>query len=543
MPAVEKIAISSKINRERGKPVTHYTCVKLLVVHNHFRPGGVRRVIELATPHLLRAAKPGFDEVVLVGGEAPDEAWWRRFAGQAAPARATGAFDRSLGYWSERRARPDAMRRRIRNLLESLIPAGRECVVWAHNQSLGRNLILTQELQRLCAERRVKLVLHHHDWWFDNRWQRWPEMRAAGFRTLKTVAQVILGTPPNVRHATINRRDSRILEAQIRKQAGWLPNPTDTGAAASRQDTRRARQWLAAKLDDDAPVWLLPCRLLRRKNVAEALLITRWLRPESWLVSTGGTSSAEEEAYASVLDQTARQQGWRLRLSILAGSEERTPRVSELLAASEAVLLTSLQEGFGLPYLEAAAARRPLIARALPNIMPDLRRFGFRFPHTYDELMVAPSLFDWKKERGRQERLFSAWLRRIPANRRRLAGVPELLAGDRAPLPFSRLTLTAQLEVLSRPVEESWEACARLNPFFVAWRQLAGEGRLASVNWPAKATQYLSGEAYARRWNRLLATQNARPEGDGVALAAQDQFIRERLMAANLFPLTWNTRT
>jgi hypothetical protein len=63
--------------------------------------------------------------------------------------------------------------------------------------------------------------------------------------------------------------------------------------------------------------------------------------------------------------------------------------VPELLAASEAVLLTSIQEGFGLPYVEAAAAGRPLIARHLPNIAPDLHKFGFRLPQAYDEILVA----------------------------------------------------------------------------------------------------------------------------------------------------------
>ena len=103
-------------------------------------------------------------------------------------------------------------------------------------------------------------------------------------------------------------------------------------------------------------MWLLPCRLLRRKNIAEALLLTRWLRPEAWLVTTGGVSSAEEQAYADGLAAAAQTHGWRLRLGILHGDESQKPSVPELLAASEAVLLTSLQEGFGLPYLEAAAA-------------------------------------------------------------------------------------------------------------------------------------------------------------------------------------------
>ena len=523
--------------------MTNCRGVKLVVIHYHFRPGGVRRVIELATPHLLRAAGSRFAEVVLVGGEAPDERWQRHFADQVAPVPVTGRYDNALGYWSEQRAHADSIRRRTRAVLGSLLTDGDDCVVWAHNQSLGRNMILTEELQRLCAQRQVKLVLHHHDWWFDNRWQRWAEMRAAGFRTLEAVAQTILGTAPNVRHAAINRMDARILEAHAGRQAGWLPNPADARPVVSGWELQRARQWLAAISGEDAPVWLMPCRLLRRKNVAEALLFARWLRPEAWLITTGDISSDEEEPYAAALDRAARKQGWRVRLSVLAGSEERTPPVRDLMAASEVVLLTSLQEGFGLPYLEAAAAWRPLIARALPNIMPDLRRFGFRFPQTYADLVVAPSLFNWERERRHQQRLFSSWRALIPASRQRLAGRPWMLAEDRVPVPFSRLTLAAQLEVLSRPIEDSWQACAELNPFLVRWKERAGEGKLAPADWPEKAAQFLSGEAYARKWHGLLAGRTGRPAPAEAAVQAQDQFIRERLATKNLYPLTWSTKT
>jgi glycosyltransferase involved in cell wall biosynthesis len=517
--------------------------VKLVVIHYHFRPGGVRRVIELATPHLLRAANSRFAEVVLVGGEAPDERWQRHFEDQVAPVPVTGSYDHALGYWSEQRPHAESIRRRIRAVLEPLLSSGADCVVWAHNQSLGRNLILTAELQRLCAERRVKLVLHHHDWWFDNRWQRWAEMRASGFRTLDAVAETILGTAPNVRHAGINRMDARILEAHAGRQAGWLPNPAAASVTVSTPQLQRAREWLAAKSGENGPVWLMPCRLLRRKNVAEALLLARWLRPSAWLITTGDISSAEEKACAAALERAARKQGWRLRLSVLAGSEQNTPPIPDLMAGSEVVLLTSLQEGFGLPYLEAAAAGRPLLARALPNIMPDLRRFGFRFPHLYADLLVAPSLFNWERERRHQQRLFSQWRARIPSSRQGLAGVPWLLRTEPAPVPFSRLTLTAQLEVLAGPVEESWQACAELNPFLVHWKELAGQGKLAPAEWPAKAAQFLSGEAYARKWYGLLAERNARPAPAAAAVQAQDQFIRERLATENLYPLTWNTKT
>jgi hypothetical protein len=294
----------------------------------------------------------------------------------------------------------------------------------------------------------------------------------------------------------------------------------------------------------------LPCRSLRRKNIAEALLLTRWLRPEAWLVVTGAASSADEASYFEALERAARKHHWHLRLGVLAGDESRKPTVPELLAASEAVLLTSIQEGFGLPYLEAAAAQRPLIARRLPNIAPDLDKFGFRFPQAYDEILVTPDLFDWPAEQARQQKRFKMWRASMPASVRKHVSQPVLLATNRPPaVPFSRLSLKAQLEILARPARETWETCASLNPFLEAWQRLAASGKLRRTPWPRTAKSWLGGEAYARRFFAALQggrDASSRTPGDGASpprfspMAIQSDFIAANLDARNLYPLLWN---
>jgi glycosyltransferase involved in cell wall biosynthesis len=67
------------------------------------------------------------------------------------------------------------------------------------------------------------------------------------------------------------------------------------------------------------------------------------------------------------------------------------------MGISEAVLLTSIQEGFGLPYLEAAAARRPLVARALPNIAPDCASSGFAFPSATPRSWFIPPCLNGRR--------------------------------------------------------------------------------------------------------------------------------------------------
>ncbi len=525
--------------------------MRLIIVHFHLRPGGVRRVIELAAPHLAAALRPRVTEVKLLAGEAPEDSWLGSFRRLLSGTPVVCTVDPVLGYLSEQRGGAGEAACKIRECLARILagPGAADCLVWAHNLGLGRNLPLARELTRVCARQGLRLIVHHHDWWFENRWARWSEMRRAGFLSLKTAAASVFASSPGLRHAAINQADARLLRRHLGSQAAWLPNLTEPGQLPSPRRTRFAGAWLRARIGADAPLWLLPCRALRRKNIAEALLLTRWLRPEAWLVTTAGVSSADEQAYADRLVGAACQQGWPLLLGALRGAPEGAPSVAECLAASEVVLLTSVQEGFGLPFLEAAAARRPLIARALPNIAPDLALFGLRFPQSYDDVAVSTALFDWQAERRRQERLYRHWLASLPSACRRWAAKPCLLACRSAPAsaPFSRLTLTAQLEVLAWPPAQSWDLCAPLNPFLPRWRRRAAAGRLGVSEWPRRAGRWLSGRAYAERFARLAfgrtnASRLPRLKANP-AVALQNAFIRDRLQPDHLFPLLWNSCT
>jgi glycosyltransferase involved in cell wall biosynthesis len=523
--------------------------VKLLIVHHHFRPGGVRRVIELATPHLVKHWPARIRAVVLATGERPDSAWLRAFRGQLPGLPVKVLVLPPFGYASEWSPDGRSLKQAVlEGVLELLREAGASpCLIWAHNLGLGRNLDLARELTFTCHCAGIPLLVHHHDWWFENRWHHFAALREPGFRKLDAVARAVLAVSPQISHLAINQADAAILQKHFGRLAGWLPNPLAPARRLAAHRVQAARAWLGERLGQDAPVWILPARLLRRKNVAEALLLTRWLRPEAWLVTTGRASSAEEQPYAEALAASASIHQWRLRLGILHGDEgsSRAPSVPELLAASEVVLLTSLQEGFGLPYLEATALRRPLLARMLPNIAPDLAKFGFRFPQSYREVRVAPSLFDWEAERERQARLFTEWKRLMPRAAARFVGSPALLAEGHLPCPaaFSRLTLTAQLEVLAQPPERSWEQCAPLNPFLRTWRTLASSGELRASAWPHSAARWLGGRAYARRFLEFAPPFLSRPPGPGASQAAQGEFFREKLRAENLYPLLWSLRT
>ncbi|HVR34671.1 MAG TPA: glycosyltransferase [Methylomirabilota bacterium] len=519
--------------------------MNLLILHYHLRPGGIRRVIELAVPHLL--ARLPIRKVILACGEAADQDWNRRFASNLAPVPVDFVVEPSFLYVSDQRRTIKAMVSRLRATLKRLFDAAADApaLVWFHNPGVGRNLLLVRETLGACQRRGIPFLAHHHDWWFDNRWLRWREIQRCGFRSPSAVARVILSGAPGVRHITISRHDLALLRKHLPGRCAWLPNPARVSRRPASEPSTATRRWLKRCPGlPDAPLWVVPCRVLRRKNIAEALLITRWLRPEAHLMVTGGASSSDEVPYSRRLTETARKHRWPLRLGLLETPEPDRPEVAEVLAASEVVLLTSIQEGFGLPFLEAAATRRPLIARTIPNVAPDLEQFGFRFPLAYREILVDSRLFDEEAERQRQARLFNVWRNQMPRVCRVQSEPPIGLShgGEPHAIPFSRLTLTAQLEVLRQPIEHSWSLCAPLNPFLARWRAKAARAALPITRWPGHADRWLSGAAYASTFELILALTRS-PERSGDPVRAQQEFIRAKLKQDNLFPLLWDRLT
>lgn len=488
---------------------------KLVVVHYHFRAGGVRRVMELLLPELARH----FQNITLVGGESP-EAQWGREMKRKIP-RLRFVINPAFGYSDA--GSPARMRVDIREVLRQA--AGPGTLIWAHNLSLGRNMILAGELAVHSACTGTRLISHHHDFWCDHRWARWPEMRAQGFRTLSDVASAAFAADARVLHVGINSSDVRLLSRHM-KSTAWLPNPASVEARPGGVATARARRWLRGELGGDAPAWVYPARFLRRKNFAEAILLARWLSPDAWLVTTGGISSPGEAAYAGRLIEAARRGRWRVRFGILAGRESRGPSVPELLCAAESVVMTSIQEGFGFPYLEGAGLGCRVIARKLPAIQPDLDAFGLGLPGLYDEVLIPPGLFDAKAEFLRQQSGFRGWKSLLPGPCRALAEAPRYLSDPGSPVPFSRLTVEAQLEVLAVPPRESLAACSAWNPKL---------GAPAQADWVGAAA--LSPAACAERFFDHTANFPATRPSALQASSTQRGIVKERLGRNFLFPL------
>ncbi len=124
-------------------------------------------------------------------------------------------------------------------------------------------------------------------------------------------------------------------------------------------------------------ILLTPVRITRRKNLEAAIAVLKTLRERTgWdarLVITGppGPHTPANRAYLEELRR--RRAAWGLGGAVhflYELVEEGLPgeAVADFYTLADAVLLTSREEGFGLPVLEAGLARLPVFAYALPPL-------------------------------------------------------------------------------------------------------------------------------------------------------------------------------
>jgi glycosyltransferase involved in cell wall biosynthesis len=128
------------------------------------------------------------------------------------------------------------------------------------------------------------------------------------------------------------------------------------------------------------PLILLPARITPRKNVELALRVVAALRasgrPRAGLVVTGPVDPHEPAAaaYFAALLRLRRELGLEASAIFLAELHEPTLGVAlvhDLYRLADLLLLPSHDEGFGIPILEAAAHRMPIVCSDLP-VLRDL---------------------------------------------------------------------------------------------------------------------------------------------------------------------------
>lgn len=498
--------------------------MQLVVCHYHWRAGGVRSVVERGLRSLLKYGEGReIRRVVLVSGEEPPREWMERVRRESEPVEVDAVWNIEAGYVSELQRQP--RREEVAKFLERVIQKETRAV-WVQNPSLARNPQLVEQVIEAATAVGAPVVFHHHDFWCDNRWGRWAEMQKFGHADLEWIGNVVFSG--RALHACLTRWDTNLLKESLGERVFWLPNPLDWNCKPTEDEVAKARNWIWREIGADCRkgIWLMPGRVLRRKNVLEAIALWKELSGRGILFVPGVCGSGDETRYWQAIEQLASASQFSLR--ILPCQKRGEPRFWALIAAADALVLPSLVEGFGLAFLESAAIGRPLFCRRLRNVEPDLLEFGFTYPNSYREVMVRFWGDFGRREAARQRRMWEGWRRSIPPELWRWVPQPPVVhAEGHGWIAFSRLTFQGQLEALE------------LAEWFVDGLM---ERQAVNLEWPEGAGE-LSGERFAKSfWTNVLRYgEICGQEKGGCGFRAQSAVIRDRLSEENMYPLLWSS--
>ena len=237
-------------------------------------------------------------------------------------------------------------------------------VLFAHNVcSLNKNLALTAAVKNLTSRNDLHLILWHHDLaWTTPRYRSelhdgypWDLLRQAW---------------PGAKQVTISEMRQRELAELFQiDQAGIevVPNGIDL-AAFHKLETQTREVVEQLDLFHASPLLLLPVRITPRKNIELALRVCAHLirfLPDTKLVVTGplGPHNPANIKYFERLTALREELNLVDQVGFLA---ELTSAfipdevISDFYHLADALFLPSLEEGFGIPILEAGLANLPI---------------------------------------------------------------------------------------------------------------------------------------------------------------------------------------
>ncbi|UCB47314.1 MAG: hypothetical protein JSV25_07875 [Spirochaetota bacterium] len=225
---------------------------------------------------------------------------------------------------------------------------------------------------------------------------------------------------PNIKYIAINRYDrTRLFEHGIEERnVHYIPNSVDRAIIPpdDRGEELRSKIVEREKLDPDVRFILYPVRCVRRKNVEEAIFLTKFfntisgrkteirnhrLRGKFHLLVSIRPTSGDDAKYTDQLIEFVRKHNLPVTIGIddLVSMEREVDSadpnkitmysIGDLYKASELVITTSILEGFGFAYIEPWIMDRLVIGRSIPLITPDFQASGMKLGYLYNALIVG----------------------------------------------------------------------------------------------------------------------------------------------------------
>ena len=503
--------------------------MKLAIAHYHLQPGGVTQVIANHVAALTSQSERLPEAVAILHGG--DETGWRDT--QTSFPLHRQAID-GLAYRESTNADP-RVATAIVAVLDQLGFARDETVLHWHNDSLGKNAQVPAAVAELARQGWPQL-LQIHDFAEEMRPANYVRLhRAFGPRFAESVY------PQNRRthYAVLSDQDRRtLLAAGIdQPRVHLLANPVVAPFETARAPTRdAARERLAAEfsVSESARFWVYPVRGIGRKNLGEALLIAAAgdrCVDEGLAVAITLTPKNPKEL-TGYRRWEAFSTEWSLPVLFGSGDPGRLS-FAENLVAADAILSTSVAEGFGMVFAESWLADRPLVGRDLPGVSRDFAAAGIDLSGLYKSLEIP---LDWIPP-GALDQLRQEWVAaysrvRRDYGRRPLTSVESDASWESGTsddtIDFASLSIAVQELVIGAVVNDRERA-------EIVWQQVTQtDSSPIGANAAAVREHYGVAASARRLWTAYDAVrQGAASNGCFDAAAILDDPVDGKLSEAN----------
>lgn len=474
----------------------------LAILHYHLNRGGVTQSIlnHLASLATLPVAdRPSRVALVSCGRR---DGWPHGLTQEQMPLPCDHVTVPRLEYDADATADPGGLADALERALNEAGFDPSQAVLHTHNHSLGKNASLPGALS-LLAGRGFRLLLQVHDFAEDFRPANYRHLlRALRARSAAELAAHLYPQAPGVHYAALTARDRGLLAAAgvASERLHLLPNPVVDFHALPPEGDARAAVRDKLNLAADTRLVVYPVRGIRRKNVGEMLLhsvLSRGVAPTGGGACFAVTLAPENPIERASFDRwqaLAEARGLCCRFDI-GGRGIAFP---DALVACDAILTTSVAEGFGMVFLEAWLAGRPLVGRDLPDITQDFKAEGVRLPGLRAELRTPLDWQDRPRLRDQLQELHSWACRDFnAAPQPDTAEQLERMLSAEA-IDFASLPSVCQARVICRAAENPARAVdemAAVNEAFDPRRVVDGAGQHTLV--PSNAARVR--EAYSPR--------------------------------------------
>lgn len=370
--------------------------MQLAILHHHLNRGGVTSVIANHLRSLATLPEGERPDRVVVLFDGQRDGWPSELPSELSIALVD---EPALAYDAEGAdAEPEQLADTLSDRFEACGLTPGDTLLHVHNHSLGKNASLPRALEHLAGDG-WRMLLQIHDFAEDNRPDNYRHLQEAiGVPEPDQLGEILYPQLPGIHYATLTERDADIL-----KNAGiadgclhTLPNPVAEFDRMPSLEEARSRVFPILGLPLEARLVVYPVRGIRRKNLGEMLLLSALAPEETFFAVTLQPKNPIEAASFDRWRRLAEELDLPCRFDTGGSTEEGGYGCDfkDTLAAADAILTTSVAEGFGMVFLEAWLAGKPLIGRDLPEITREFRAAGMTFEGMWAELRAAANLDD-----------------------------------------------------------------------------------------------------------------------------------------------------